>query len=679
MVTATTQFKRIVMSIILTAVMLNLLSSSVAVAFEQERADFADALINYKLNPFDPGGWKLVGKENDDARFKFLHLYLTPNSEQPRMPSNPDLAPCQTIEIRVAASSDEKLVFKEGVGSLFHKVSEEKRKFVLTVAHLVADQNALVGVCNNSFYKLKLIAVDSSIDTAVLEVLDPDKNLGALFSYKQDWSPQVLEVEKLTEDTFRSFRNHSTLVIESLYPEMIKNDGYFYLQSAIQYSKDRLLPLQIFNRRTNLVGNVLLVAEKSNIFPGSRYVYKLPKFGVKPGMSGSPVFYYRSAGAFKNSSTPQFSSDVVMVGIVSKTRINHTESALVPFNMIYSRLESLLSGISNTSSYLSNNTLFVNSQSYKNLGSAPYKNSADEIQFPNNIRKLVEVQNTQDIKVKMNPGFKSFDTVKIEELLKNPTQIQKFKMNLQKNGGGADWGDGNGDLARNASAQFFYSSKNSLLSIYLDPSPHEASGIMDSFETAYYGILRAGQFTILKSVFSLTDFIREDLGVVLRSNGIKNKEEAFAALCALPEWNGDSSSTYRVEINAYGTETMDSLGSAYTNNSGALYAYCSRNKVRIYTTYPNVQAAFLLDHETLSGEIQVLGCRHKIDMLSNNLWERFISTEDFDAKLELGDGKDYLVKLNVFKIKKSCLDNQRDSSSWTKDILLGNVVIKWPK
>lgn len=655
-----------------------------------------------------------------NTKFQKLHVQIAKSNES-KIAMDQKLAPCQTLEIRVASQQDKNIKFKEGVGSIFKWNQEPNKLFLLTAAHITQNQKAMIGVCQEKFYSLKLVAQDFTIDTAVLELiynektsdlkLSGTKDLEPLFEYKPLQSPAYIELEKVTEKSNDYWHELGPLVMDTLNSGIINSEFKFYLQNAKNYSNNEFSPLQAFDRRFLIQQSKesSLIADKTILFSGSEWIYKLTHKGVKPGMSGSPVFYYQKSGLPQTSWKSEYSPEIIMVGIVSKTKINDTQSALIPFNIIFKNLNQLLRGQSNTTVITNNNSLIVNNLKFENLAVGEFKNSSDEIKIAeitteNQVSPHLTSSAKANILADPNTDIapmnrfvtkdfnsddksvyktKSGEMISLEELLKDTKQLGKIKseflQNVADGGPGGDWGGSDGDLVPHLTYSNYYNPNEGYLSIYLDPTPHAQSGIRDDQGTFYYGFEPENNFKIIKSIYSIIPYAQKNISSLLKNSGISDPTLAFQKLCKLKSWQKSPNRMYSETLKGFGTQFSDSMRTtfySYANTDDKITVYCNDDVIILETHFPHLQLSLTITPQSIQGEIQLPGCLSKIDNESQNVWERNISNDHFDGILEIGDGTEFLIKLNFFKIKKSCSQDKSDEAFWSPQNILTSVVFK---
>lgn len=582
---------------------------------------------------------------------------------------NVPLAPCETVELRVAAASDIGPVFREGVGTVFTDAQSQK-KYILTVAHVVKAAQSLIGFCNGQFIDVKPLGLDTSLDIAVLEIVGSSNvPIEPLFIYQKGRSPQILVLEKASDQSLSDLSYSHLMAIETLQPDF-KSSLYQFYRRAFKGGNSSDEVLSRYDRRSSIsLTPADIIAEKTGLLPGSDWIYALKNYGVKPGMSGSPVFL-----TSRFNSRGEDPRGVVMVGLVSKTKINATESALVPFNKIYERLDDLLAGQANFNLELTNETLNVFGNIYRNLGAGQYSNVTDEVPLLPLIKNGKD-QSKSDKKNEVDFNLLKTDLLKNKDLLKDKEFLKKNFSGSQDMRSGVDWGDGNGDLLKQDAHQFLYIPKDARFSFYYDSRPHSVSGIQDQQDRRYYGIHNDKKFEIIKSVHSVSRYSRYDLDYLLKTRGESDPQRAFSQLCLQPQWQR-SGRLHQLMYRAYGENEIDSRASSFRSpEKNKIDVFCKESVISLYSRYPSVQMSLSIDSSTVKGEMQVLGCPVKINVTSDNLWERTINNEAFEGKIEIGDGEEFLVKVTFFKIKKSCQSNL-DSNGWTTNNLLSTVVIQ---
>jgi hypothetical protein len=628
---------------------------------------------------------------------------------------------CQSIEVRSANDNEGEVVFKYGVGSLF-TVENKPDFYVLTVAHLVGHSQALLGICETQAVDLELVGIDTTIDVAVLKVRSKPSFLSPLFDFSKGKTPEYAEIEKLTDTSLLKLKDQTVAGIEYAdLPEHFSRDE-IYFKFERQSGASNWDSAISFPRRRSIYGpqgrwNILAIL--NHLLPADPLTYSIAHLGVRPGMSGSPVFLNQKIGS-------SLITEPIMVGIVSKTKINAPESALVPFNLIVNRLPQLLEGLDSEIDFVSNDSFSIKGFIFRNLGLVDFKNSADEY-----------VISKTDQKEKLNPDIK-YPSLKLEanklsieeqrkklrlkEILKNDLEIRSYKIKRMQSKGG-DWGEGGGDIAQaNSGTEYRLSGSNDLAS-YISHETSSSSGVIDSQGKSFYALQNGNTFVLLRSIFSLLPFSDQNLTSLVSSYGISDPQLAFQNLCRLPVWQGLFGQTYYQDLEVYPYEDYYPRGFFKYTTSYRLYKssdvyVISRNYEKINrenhdkgslsqiagsnlhvlqreiqgnafspapqalcqngTIYAKAQGeAFDIDLQIsqtrVQGHIKIGTCTNQINVSTGNIWERSLSTENFSGKLQLGAGQDFLVKLNVLDINPRC---DFDSESIRHDNLLTTITIR---
>ena len=197
------------------------------------------------------------------------------------------------------------------------------RNYVLTVAHGVVNADRVVGICDGKKVEMKIIGIDTDRDTALLEPLSSDVNLEPFFKLPQG-DHDIAQRQALSR---LKDANHSTIPRAQL-PFPFKNMGQdeslkhlaimhpFFTSSDLAKKQFEVATLNwkplirkdvgIFEFQENEMIAQFVVKQKYSIpllqNPFASFDPLYLTAGVRPGMSGSPVFEYldRDLSAFNN-------------------------------------------------------------------------------------------------------------------------------------------------------------------------------------------------------------------------------------------------------------------------------------------------------------------------------------------------------------------------------------------
>ena len=542
---------------------------------------------------------------------------------------------CQTLEIRVAAESPMGPVYREGMGSQFKASGYEDQRFLVTAAHVVADAALAVGVCENQIYSLTPVGVDTSVDLAVLKIEGLPTEKLPLFDFNPQAKGQVLKIETISPTEFRNLNWDGYFELESSDAQFFNPTFYLPHQkpgsSDTEYIKKRIVLSLNFDN---------LKAKNDPMFPGSPSYYEMTNIGVRPGMSGAPLLYEQTT--YSPTERPwhrAFQQDPKLIGIVSKTKINSNRTALIPFSLVFERLSFLLNGGVRKDLSLQQNQLRAFGFVFNNLGDLPYINSSSDY-----LLKLPSTKPAPKLKQTMTPG-------QLREILLNPKNIRTPQRKIvKKSTRGGDWGEGSGDLMSEASNQSFLSGPNGMSSFFIDSTSETYSGVQDQSGNKYYGWQNGSQFNPIASIYDLLP-ISKDLNRI-STYGVQDPTKALDLFCQGPAWTSQS------KLSLASTFVLQDLSTVSMNSSAVgprnLRLNCENQRPRIYLKGHDLHLDVVWSADRTDGQFSVAGCQVDLHQKETNLWQRDFHNEFFEARVTMAGITPDLVKITIFKIKKTC-------------------------
>ncbi|MFZ4403577.1 MAG: hypothetical protein ACOYOK_05685, partial [Pseudobdellovibrionaceae bacterium] len=229
---------------------------------------------------------------------------------------------CFLVKVKSLYKANDKWGYQLGTGSVieFHEQNQASGKqLILTAAHVVANSDKIMATCNGlDPFELKIHAIDYNRDVAFLEPLYKILNLKTFFiiSDSKESAHGVAEDLNANElmianDFFRLFDFKSlkenwrnSIWPKDFLPQTAPHESFYIL--------NKLAPApQKVSQMLYATNPILSVEQPLQV-----------NLGLRPGMSGSPLFY-------KDDQSSSGSS-YRLLGIASKTLKYETESLFIP-------------------------------------------------------------------------------------------------------------------------------------------------------------------------------------------------------------------------------------------------------------------------------------------------------------------------------------------------------------
>lgn len=244
--------------------------------------------------------------------------------------------------------------YQELVGTVIHWKPIGKN-YILTVAHGVANAAKISASCNGEQVEVTVVGIDTDRDVALLEI--PPSNLGfapffnlpqgeheaalkkAITSLKSPNTSKVprsaIPYPRIGPQKVMPYTHLSILHPFFKSPELaVKTFTVAVLNWQPQIRKD----VGIFEFQDNqMIEQVIMNNDFSSIMQNPFYSFK-PLYltaGVRPGMSGSPVFEYLDQDLTAQNN--------LLLGLVSKTLSFKNMTLLVPSNVVEQAISDILS------------------------------------------------------------------------------------------------------------------------------------------------------------------------------------------------------------------------------------------------------------------------------------------------------------------------------------------------
>lgn len=210
-------------------------------------------------------------------------------------------ADCRVVSIRSEKKIGAKVYVQYGVGTVFSRSPDDGKRYVFAPAHVVQSADSIQARCGQNEIPLTALAVSTTSDMAAFSA-PKDSPLSPLFAL--DGATQKREIKYVSHKPFRPDSVSNTVLWNVTWgreetPDLIKAN-YVYFEG---YRPDR--PIL-----------------------GVEFGLYLGAFGVRPGMSGSPIL----------------APDGSIVGIVTKTRNFGTQSAGISIESLKKHLPALIRG-----------------------------------------------------------------------------------------------------------------------------------------------------------------------------------------------------------------------------------------------------------------------------------------------------------------------------------------------
>lgn len=438
--------------------------------------------------------------------------------------------------------------------------------FVVTTAHSVNKSISVTGVCANKVIDFQVLHLDSDRDVALLSTQTNSDLIKPLFIFPQgDPGELAKSLEQLRDSAGLSAQGSPFYEHKDLYNLAIAHPMFASLdlsESAVRVLGRTRWKAQIDTRESiyklqssmmGMINQVVINADKAESYDNP-FVGFTPYFmslGVRPGMSGSPVFHMTSSN-FKTARK-------VLVGLVSKTKPFENLTVLTPSLAIEQTIIDHLAGQSpvQTMSTLFDSKTGIFSQSVKvnnyvfEISSESSHRNTSEIQSvtespKSNVEIVLRHQN------RINPNlrirFDSSGSVRIPSLQQhkapglNAEQVRTQERGAQKTQrqGGADWADGGGHLESSS----FYKYNPYFTEARYVPQFKEDLFVAKTQDDEYsYFRTTDGSFLPIYSAANLVRILNQDgspRNLLSRNQVINSPEFDECAMIKLPTGRGKS-------------------------------------------------------------------------------------------------------------------------------------------
>ncbi|WP_413574895.1 hypothetical protein ACLVWU_11675 [Bdellovibrio sp. HCB290] len=439
--------------------------------------------------------------------------------------------------------------FQEFVGTTIHW-APNNRNYILTVAHGVVGSSRVIARCNNQAIEMRVVGLDTNRDIALLEPLSKSSVSFAPF-FKLPQGPHAAAVRRVqpllrerNTTNPNSFSDNPasrrSSYLETAYGSDKKDiDTYEHLAlmhpffKNTEFAKKRIegpffkwaplvrKDLGIYElQQADFINQILLSKNVTAGMQNPFYQFN-PHFltiGVRPGMSGSPVFEYldKDVSTYNN----------LLTGMVSKTKSFRKLSLLIPSETIEQGIVEILSKQAPPSEHLdykydpNTGRLFPYFTS-KKLGLS-FRNACDGDYANTSTLDDASSESTQEIVKKY---------------------IKKDKIESLSGSRGGDWGDGGGTIK---------DSRNYIYSPFFTDSRHvptstcTRTGVTDNNGITYVAYIVEGKVLPLRNLDQLMNYIRvsaskkksklisesalENVKKAVCSDYIKNPQSAWFSL-----------------------------------------------------------------------------------------------------------------------------------------------------
>lgn len=463
--------------------------------------------------------------------------------------------PCSQLRIFSLYQGNSAPLFQEATGTVIFWKPDQK-SYVLTVAHAVDKSTALVGLCGTQIVEMSIVGIDSDRDIAILSTkneIDMDL-LKPIFNL-----PQGNITEALTKSR----------ALKRVAPEAIQQRKFYgpgsevefpftgalgdhrfqslaIMHSFFQSNKIQTEPVRIAYREwkpaiekeagiyrfqnLSVINQVILArtwdTRYTNPFTLFRPYYMT--VGVRPGMSGAPVFEYLDRNLVSRNN--------VLVGIVTKTKMFESVTLVIPSETIETSIQNILINreeyldvkmgyafdakqgrLIPTLSLRKNRQIFVNTcdADFHETSDLRYAIS-DRTQSPNKSSPYLDSTDDIPSRSRANSPELVIEHKLIEEWVKNRGKIED-KLNLKEKNihqktiplelrrGGGDWGEGGGtpaDYPGYLYNPYFTESR------YIPSQQCQQSGITDNNGTRYVGYKHDSKILPIRSLSHLAEIVQ---------------------------------------------------------------------------------------------------------------------------------------------------------------------------
>jgi hypothetical protein len=266
----------------------------------------------------------------------------------------PDDNQCAIVKIHsLVKNSQDKLFHQEGMGWITFTHS---RIGVLTPYHVVAEGAQVFAECNGEFYSLSPLKVNPELDLAYFEIASsqkPSQLLKQLF-------PVIVELGADGKSIRESYSPELQMLFSLVSPP-VPPDDYQKNMTALSLSVSSYgiaSAPEIKDRSSSLIVSPdfdsSAEAAVNTTDPLARFLVRVDGLGVRPGLSGSALFgvisNWRLTALDKTSDQNQWQKRYgvgiqimpkVLLGMVSKTRLNGAEAVAISMADIFDFLQDL--------------------------------------------------------------------------------------------------------------------------------------------------------------------------------------------------------------------------------------------------------------------------------------------------------------------------------------------------
>jgi hypothetical protein len=222
-------------------------------------------------------------------------------------------AQCKVISIRSEKNINDRIYAQYGVGTVFSKSPDNGVRHIFTPAHVVNHADQITGRCGNNFFDLKIKGISVTSDMAVLEVTNLDAS--ATKNYLEPLFK--LDREYLAWPRTKS-GSDSYVWSVPIGPESIKKTEIW----SVQWGQE------IESKPTPATEAKFNGIYESRPIIAVDYSIEI-NYGVRPGMSGSPVL---------DATNKKF------IGVITKTQNYSSRSAGISMTSLKTDLPLLIEG-----------------------------------------------------------------------------------------------------------------------------------------------------------------------------------------------------------------------------------------------------------------------------------------------------------------------------------------------
>ena len=575
----------------------------------------------------------------------------------------PVLDRCEVVEIEGQRQSGKDSLSSIGQGSVFKSANEPKHLFVLTAAHVVAGAEKVQVRCGGKVVQAKVRGISQTKDLAVLELEKIVSDLTPLFV----WDGFKLPVAEV--------RHLLPINRENWLPE-----GSHYIQTAADFvNRENLHLARVTEDGLKVIPNRFPVqielATQAAEHPliGSRSAVLLPKQGVRPGMSGSPIIY--TVLVPRSGTSEIFESKTFLSGILLKTFLNETQSVAVPIETINEALPGLMNGLD-----------------VSKAEGSPYYYDRTVTQTPGG------AVGTPEITFRVGATTERFQSVCPSPFVDSSSGL-RFSGDVGKGGGGdvgkgggGDVGKGGGGDVGGIAKEGYYNSP--YFSLYRSHVGCKETGIKDSLGNVYLairkeggGVIRAESIEDISGVIQTAGMRFPDL---IKSRGLKSRDakEIYRLYCSDPDLFDKKGHPKKVrierrdfdpkkpEIAHYASAGEVPNGQKFADVKLKVNCDAAAGVVKVQVSRRDFSADLTIKPDSWSGTIQFRNCKSSFSRTPKSLWLASHRDAKLDVQMSLSPDRSFL-SFNIFSADPSCLAPSARTGA-PSDVWLSKVELTLP-